>query len=254
MAKSLLGKTVLITRPEGQNQRLCELLLNQGAKVIAFPTIEIEPLYTDQNYSNLSEFDFVIFTSSNAVKFSAPQLRQQHESWPDTVLAAAIGNSTKKVLHDHNLPCHISPAFNFSSESLLSMDNFKDLTGKKILIITGTDGRPFLKQNLQSRGAMVEEQFCYQRKVPNYPASAIIQLSKVNIDFVVCTSNSSLENLTALLGKQLGKYLTANKSIQLIGFSHRIIPLAVKSGFINTPIITAEASDDSVLAAINQLL
>lgn len=251
MGKALLGKTILITRPEGQNQKLCELLSEQGAKVIAFPTIAIQPLESSSDCSNLSEFDVAIFTSVNAVKFSVPQLLQSHKVWPKKLKVAAIGNSTKKVLEDYDLPCHYIPASNFSSESLLKLAEFQHLNGKKILIVTGANGRLFLQEALKARGATIEKLFCYQRKVPNYPASAIIRLSELKIDVIVCTSNSSLKNLAGILGKPLA---SEYKSMQIIGFSARIIPLATQLGFTKTPIITAEASDESVLTAmLNEL-
>ena len=159
MANSLIGKTILVTRPEGQNQKLCELLSHHGATVIAFPTIEIQPLKDQQDYANLEQFDWVIFTSANAVKCSIAQLKLNYPDWPNSVQIAAIGSSTKKIIKDHQLPCHFSPASNFNSESLLNSNTSADLSGKKILIITGKNGRQYLKQQLEAQGAVVTEQF-----------------------------------------------------------------------------------------------
>ena len=55
---------------------------------------------------------------------------------------------------------------------------------------------------------------------------------------------AALENLAVILKEQF------NTEFQIIGFSKRIIPLATELGLKKAPIITTEASDESVVEAV----
>ena len=69
--RPLFGKRVLVTRSRAQAGALTRLLEGQGADVIEVPTIRIEPPEDygelDEALRRLSAFDWVVFTSTNAV-------------------------------------------------------------------------------------------------------------------------------------------------------------------------------------------
>jgi len=71
--RRLEGKTVLVTRPEGQSEDFRRLLEQEGANVIHCPTIEITPPESwqacDEAVARLEQYDGFVFTSPNAAKF-----------------------------------------------------------------------------------------------------------------------------------------------------------------------------------------
>ena len=75
----LFGKRILITRPEAQSKTLAGELEEIGAQIISMPVIEIvEPdswQELDQAIENITDYDWLIFASSNAVNSFANRLR-----------------------------------------------------------------------------------------------------------------------------------------------------------------------------------
>ena len=73
---------VLITRPRAQAESFGEALRSAGFEPIYFPVIEIQPIEDnaelDNAIKNLEKYDWVVFTSANAVdvvlKISVPSL------------------------------------------------------------------------------------------------------------------------------------------------------------------------------------
>lgn len=252
MANALSKKTILITRPADQSSYLHELLKREGANVIALPTIEIFPEKSttiSPVIQQLNEYAIVIFTSVNAVKHSIQLLNHYWSSLPPNIQLAAIGASTKQALEKQGWQCNIFPETNFSSEGLLELEFFHTIKNKNILIITGKNGRDYLANTLKSRQALVTEVLCYERKMPKYSNLIIIDLTKHKIDFIVCTSNESLENLAKILGDSLLKKF---EQAQIIAFSNRIKNLAKHLGFIKTPIITTTPSDIGIVTKLRE--
>ena len=67
--KPLFGKRILVTRARAQASEFAEMLQENGAEVIQFPTIEIVPLeHQSSDVPSPKEYDWVIFTSVNAVE------------------------------------------------------------------------------------------------------------------------------------------------------------------------------------------
>jgi uroporphyrinogen III methyltransferase/synthase len=70
--RPLWGQTVVVTRAREQASGLVEELRNLGANVVQCPTIRVETLdeysIVDAALQNLSNFDWVVFTSTNGVE------------------------------------------------------------------------------------------------------------------------------------------------------------------------------------------
>ncbi|HEV2288569.1 MAG TPA: uroporphyrinogen-III synthase [Candidatus Acidoferrales bacterium] len=75
----LAGKRIVITRAAGQSEGLRIMLRTAGAQVIELPCVEFrevsdaDPL--DQVIRSLNQFDWLFFTSQNAVRFFARRMR-----------------------------------------------------------------------------------------------------------------------------------------------------------------------------------
>jgi len=69
--RPLDGRCVLVTRPRAQAAELIALLETAGARVVVAPTVRIvppsDPVPLQDAAANLAEFDWIIFSSANAV-------------------------------------------------------------------------------------------------------------------------------------------------------------------------------------------
>jgi uroporphyrinogen-III synthase len=170
---ALRGVGVLVTRPEQQAAPLCRLLEGHGASTLRLPAVEISavgnPRDTAARLGTLEDFDVVIFTSSNAVRFGASLLDQKRD-----LTLAAIGPATARALNQAGYRVAIQPPpATFDSESLLLHPGLEHPAGRRILIIKGSNGRGFLEQELAQRGAQVVSAEVYQR-VPASPNSVAL--------------------------------------------------------------------------------
>jgi uroporphyrinogen-III synthase len=170
---ALQGVGVLVTRPEQQAAPLCRLLEGHGASTLRLPAVEISavgnPRDTAARLGALEDFDVIIFTSGNAVRFGASLLDEKHD-----LALAAIGPATARALDQAGYRVAIQPPHAaFDSESLLLHPALEHLAGRRILIIKGSNGRGFLEQELAQRGATVVSAEVYQR-VPANPSSVAL--------------------------------------------------------------------------------
>src|ERR1019366_8169685 len=115
----LHGVGVLVTRPEQQATPLCRLLETQGASTLRVTVIEIKGTGDRRalaaHLGALADFDLVIFTSANAVRFGASLLDQQRDQ-----TLAAIGPATARALNQAGYRVAVQPSGNFDSENLLN--------------------------------------------------------------------------------------------------------------------------------------
>ncbi len=97
---SLQGKGIVVTRPRAQAGEMLTLLQAQGARPILFPAVQIE---APENWQSLDDalhqlgaYDWVIFSSRNAVAFALSRLQSRNLSWPTGPRIAAVGRETPR--------------------------------------------------------------------------------------------------------------------------------------------------------------
>jgi uroporphyrinogen-III synthase len=204
----LQGVGVLVTRPEQQAMPLCRLLEAQGASALRLPAIEIKATgdwrETLPRLGALRDFDVIIFTSANAVRFGASLLDQQRD-----LTLVAIGPATARALNQAGyrvagvrpVASEAPPRGTSDSESLLMHPKLERPAGQRILIVTGSNGRPFLEQELTRRGAEVVMAEVY-RRVPATPSPAVLAslLASFTEGSVQVITATSLEIAGSLLG------------------------------------------------------
>jgi uroporphyrinogen-III synthase len=169
----LHGVCVLVTRPELQAMPLCRLLESLGATTWRLAVIEIKPLKDRRALTEqlgvLENFDVILFTSANAVRFGASILDQKRD-----LTLATLGPATSRALNQAGYRVAIQPGESFDSEALLSHPRLEHVAGHRILIVKGTHGRDLLQHELTRRGATVVCAEVYQR-VPAVLGAAALQ-------------------------------------------------------------------------------
>lgn len=197
----LQGKTILITRAASLELRVG--LEAAGACVIECPAIAIEPIQdltdVDRAAANLATYDWVIFTSSNAVDFFMRRLEDLGVTCRTPI--AAIGSGTARSLLHWDLEPARMPA-KFRAESLL--ETFPaELNGVRILIPRAETAREILPEELRRRGAVVDVVAVYRTVKAAGLTDLRSHLSHNKIDAVVFTSPSALRYFGDELGEDL---------------------------------------------------
>jgi uroporphyrinogen-III synthase len=247
------GVGVLVTRPEFQAMPLCRLLESYGATTLRLPAIEIKALkdrrVMAEQLGVLENFDVILFTSANAVRFGASFLDQKRD-----LTLAALGPATSRALNHAGYRVAIQPGVSFDSEGLLSHPRLERVAGHRILIIKGTHGRDLLQQELMRRGATVLCAEVYER-VPAIVSAAALEVVQERLasgEMQVITA-TSLEIGAALL--KLAPLGPASLDLRSeFERAHWLVPgERVASGLrelgLEAPLLHADSAEDQDLAA-----
>jgi uroporphyrinogen III methyltransferase/synthase len=184
----LFGKKIAVTRTREQASSLSSKLSGLGAHVIEFPTIEIRPkedLSEIKNaISNIDKYDWIIFTSQNAVKVFFGVLKEMgldSRSLGGRKIAA-IGPATSKELERYFVRADFVPE-EFIAESIIEGMKGSDITGKNILIPCSSDGK---------MGALVDRVHIYDSVIPAGISDEIESVKSA--DIITFTSSSTVNN------------------------------------------------------------
>ena len=202
---ALQGQTIVITRPIDQAKKLASLITQAGGEPVLFPLIAITPLddYSqfDAVISQLNQYDWAIFISSNAVQNGMPRMVKL--GIPPALKFAAIGPVTAQELQQFGVNQVLIPKGRFDSESLLSLPEMHAMQGKQVMIVRGIGGRDVLADTLKARGANVTFAECYQRVNPQTDCQYLTTLlTQKTLDGIVVTSSEAMRHLLDLAGQQ----------------------------------------------------
>lgn len=245
------ARGVLVTRPPGQAQELCDAVADEGFAVHSLPMLQLEPVHElapsqRQLVLDLDRFRHIIFVSGNAVRFGMAWIESYWPQLPVGLEWYAVGDATARLLLPFGIRAH-TPGTDMTSEGLLALPQLQDLSGQRVLLVKGEGGRQALASKLGERGALVEELACYRRTAPALGAGELAQkLGQWDIGLIMISSGEGLANLLALLSPA---ETTKFSHITLLVPSARVAQMALAAGF--GKVITAEnASDSAMLRAL----
>lgn len=200
----LFGRRVLVTRAAEQAGGLSERLAALGAMPVEIPTIRAVALEDnselDAALADLGRFDWMAFTSANAVRFVFNRLnaagadaRALHP-----VRVAAIGGATASALSARGVSADFVPE---RSDS----DGFADglsrlgVARARILIPRSDLAGRRLPDRLRESGAVVSEIIAYRTETPESSRPALAAALDDGLDAATFASASAAANLIALL-------------------------------------------------------
>lgn len=203
--RPLFGQSIAITRPVHQADSAISQALELGAQPVLLPTIEILPpedwAAVDQTLAQLSDYDWLIFTSANGVESLLRRLWSlgQDARSLGHLKIAAIGPATAETLHQFHLRADVVPD-TFRAEALA--DALKPLVaGQRVLWAGANRGRDVLPTELEVAGAQVEKLVVYQnRDASEVPADTRELLEAGEVDWIALSSPSIARNLASLIG------------------------------------------------------
>ncbi len=211
-AMPLAGKRILITRAREQASAFAAVLEAAGAEVVEFPTISIVPPESwaplDAAIGRLREYQWVIFTSSNGVRFFRDRLQHAGRDVRDLhgITICAIGPATAAALATIGVRADLVPA-EFKAEALLeairTVPGGADLRGARVLLARAAEAREALPEELTRRGAQVDVVPAY-RTVRSTPEAEPVRamLRDRNIHAVTFTSSSTVKHFLELVGEE----------------------------------------------------
>ncbi|MBD3669903.1 MAG: uroporphyrinogen-III synthase [Gammaproteobacteria bacterium] len=248
----LAGVHVVVTRPAGQHERLCQLIEASGGVSIHYPVLEIQDAADQarlaQQIARLDEFDLAIFISPNAVQRAMNRINA-HGGLPPKLKTATVGRgSGRELARILGREPDIVPAKRFNSEALLELPPMQEVAGQRVIIFRGDGGREHLANTLRERGAKVEYAEVYRRGRPDIDKAPLMHAwARGEVDIIVVTSGEGLRNLFDMVG-QLGRQWLRKTPILVI--NERLVELARELGAESAPVIADEASDEGIVAAI----
>lgn len=208
MNKSLKGKRIVVTRAQEQVGDLIALLQDLGVDVIAIPTIEIAPPDSweacDAAIEKLSGYDWLIFTSTNGVRFFIKRLEEKGHSISELNVAqiAAVGERTKAALKEIGVRVDLVPE-EFRAEGLVKAFAKIDLRDKRILIPKAQESRDVLVNELIKFSAQVDAVAVYKNQPPAQSniAEIVATLNGQPVDVLTFTSPSTARNFVEMIGR-----------------------------------------------------
>lgn len=187
---------VLITRPRAQANEFAEKLREAGFDPVFFPMIEIQPIEKNAALKlaldNLALYDWVIFTSVNAVIVT---LKDCVPAAFGATKVAAVGPKTADALRIHGIEPHFIP-LEFIAEAIVS--GLGDLRGQRVLLPRAELASPELPAAIQAAGGSPEEIIVY-KTLPAQREPDLLTDFMAGRGVITFTSASAVVNFTAFL-------------------------------------------------------
>jgi uroporphyrinogen III methyltransferase / synthase len=209
--RPLSGRRVAVTRAADHASELCELLEAAGAEVVLAPLARHDPPHSwdamDAALARLGEYDWVAFTSANAVRFLWQRLR---ELGGDArrfarVRIAAVGTATASALDRCGLAADLLPLRHDAAALGEAMRGSLDhCVGNipptpalpRVLLPQADNARPALRDWLVGHGCRVDVVTAYRSLALDLDPERLLR----GIDALTLASSATAERLVVALG------------------------------------------------------
>jgi uroporphyrinogen III methyltransferase/synthase len=222
-SKPLFGKRIVVTRSRGQASVFAEMLIDRGATTIEFPTIDVVPPTSwdelDGAIGKIEHYNWIIFTSANAVRFFMERLRALGKDLRmlKGVNICTVGPKTAEALEAWGLRADLVPE-EFKAEGVLAALGGIKVKGQKFLIPRAKVARELIPDKLRELGADVTVATAYENIKPVADLERVKKLlEEKKISVVTFTSSSTVHNFVEILGQKEYKTLLAGVIVACIG-------------------------------------
>lgn len=200
------GWRLLLTRPAEECAALAQTLAGAGIQSSSLPLLEIEPcaLAEHELYKvrQLDRYQAAIVVSKPAARALLALLSRLHLQ-PPQLAWFTVGAASAQVLSEQGLDVSF-PQDGDDSEALLALPELRQAIAgpaARVLIVRGEGGREWLAERLAEQGASVDYLELYRRRLPRYPALALVRtIEGERLNGLVVSSGQGLEHLQQLAG------------------------------------------------------
>jgi uroporphyrinogen-III synthase len=205
---ALAGKTVVVTRAEGQSEELCAELRARGANVKLLPLIAFAPPESfaelDAALNRLESFDWVLFTSANAVQATVRRMRELGIAVPadgKNRKAAAVGPATSRAAEEAGFA--VEYVASEHSGAGLAGELKDELRGKTAFLPRSDRANPDLPEALKKAGAKLTEVIAYRTVAPSKADRERVNDGlKEDVDGILFFSPSAVQNFLELVDRK----------------------------------------------------
>lgn len=245
---------MVVTRAPEQAREFISGLQELGAEVFALPLVRFAPPEDwgplDQALQSLGDFDWMLLTSQNAVRYFVARCRDLNMDLRGLVgkpQFAAVGPATAQAAESEGLRI-AHTASRFRGEEL-ARELAGGLAGKRILLPRSDRARPDLPQALTSMGATVVDVIAY-RTLPADPGegAALERVRRAEVDVITLASPSAFHHLSEELGAERMQTVVANVALAAIG------PITAKTIRDAGLPVAIEASESTVPGLIRAIV
>jgi len=207
----LKDKILINTGADTKFAKMKALLEPKGAIVYNLPMIRTQPAKMDRKQQkilgNITKFDWIIFTSTNAVRYFFYWLDKQNIQYSKVHLnTAAIGRATADELKKYDI--NVDYIGTAKDSKQFAKDFLNDVTscGKRILLPVGNLAEKHLYNTLKEVH-IIEKITLYNTLEPISMNSEIIDLiSREQYDMLLFLSPSAFKNFMAKAPETVSKY------------------------------------------------
>ena len=201
------NRRVLVTRSERQSSELATKLVELGLEPVVVPAIEVAPPSSfealDDALARLESFQWVIFTSANAVEAIRGRIKAGAFSAGASPLVVAIGPATARALQAIGVAVDLMPVQAVAEslrDALVAHAVQRDGSPTRFLLVRAEEARDVVPEGLRAAGAEVVVAPAYRTVVPAGSVELIRDLfaGRAEVAAVTFTSSSTVRNLLAL--------------------------------------------------------
>lgn len=202
--QTLSGRRIAVTRAREQAPELSAKLIALGAVPVELPLITISREISKQNLADtmleLGNYDWMIFTSANGVRFFFEQFLVLFKDIRALGLIrfACVGEATARAVEAMHLKVECQPSVATGealADALIATDS---LDNAKVLVITGNLNREILVTKLEEARAIVDQLQVYkteQNDLTDDPVAA--DFRKHGADAILFASSSAVQSYAA---------------------------------------------------------
>jgi uroporphyrinogen III methyltransferase/synthase len=205
--KPLDGKRVVVTRATEQAHELAHSLEALGADVLLLPTVSFaaveDPQALDAELRRLAEFDWILFTSRNAVRFFCQRINELglrvSALQAPRPLVAAIGPATAIAAKSEGFRVDTVPKSH--SGEALARELWGAIGDRRVLLPRSDRADDRLPNALREAGAKVTEIVAYRTAAPDSLDPQILKrIRDAEVDAIVFASPSAFRFLSKCIG------------------------------------------------------
>jgi len=175
----------------------------------------------DHAIKALNEYDWLLFTSVNGVKFFLKRLEFSGKDIRDLkgIKIGVIGPKTAAIWHGIGIKPDLMPD-EYRAEAVVESFRELGISGAKILIPRAVKAREVLPEQLRQAGAQVDVVHAYRTITPDHDTGRVRELLMGgSIDMVTFTSSSTVSNFVKMFradGNRLQEWMR-NVAVACIG-------------------------------------
>ena len=207
-SRPLFGKTIIVTRSRDQASAFSDQLIELGANVLEYPTINITdpddfgPL--DKELENLDSTDWLIFTSVNGVDAFFNRIFELGRDVRDLkgVKICSIGPSTTERIKGFHVSIDCQPPKYVAESVVEALKKVEEIKGKRFLMPRTDIARSYIPEELEKLGAEVSDIIAYKTVLATDGGNIVLdKLKDGEVDIVTFTSASTVKNFVKIIGE-----------------------------------------------------